>query len=118
MTENKRKHSRFNSLNLLHIEVYENDLLVKQGTGRTINVSESGILLETHFLINNESTVLVSIALKESLVEIKGIVIHTIQDSKDKYKIGIKFNPITKPNLEILKVYIDNFTTEKNEKEI
>ncbi|MGB5156208.1 MAG: PilZ domain-containing protein [Desulfobacterales bacterium] len=114
MIENKRKHFRLNSLNLSHVGVYENDLLVRQGMGRTLNVSESGILLETNFPINHKSNVLLSIGLEEDLVDIKGNIVHTILAGKDKYKTGIKINNITKPGLEIVKGYISDFTSKIN----
>lgn len=110
MTENKRKHSRINSLNLLHIGVYKNDLLIKQAIGRTINVSEEGILLETYFFIKPESNVLLSVGLKDYLLEIKGKALHATQDTDNKYKIGIKFNTISQSDLEILKKYINDIT--------
>ena len=70
-TENKRKHPRIPSLNLSYICLDENNNIVKQGMGRTLNISESGILLETHFPIESEYLVLMTIALKEDLLEIK-----------------------------------------------
>lgn len=118
MIKNQRKHFRLDSLNLLHIAIYENDILIKQGIGRTLNVSESGIMLETHFPIDQKNNVMVSIGLEEDLVEIKGKVIHATQHNNDKYKIGIKFNKITKSDLEIVKRYITNFTDGKDRKEI
>ena len=71
-SEDKRKHQRIPSLNLSYICLDENNNIVKQGMGRTLNLSESGILLETHFPIELEYLVLMTIALKEDLLEIKG----------------------------------------------
>ena len=51
-SENKRKHERIQSLNLSYICLDEDNNIVKQGMGRTLNISESGILLETHFPID------------------------------------------------------------------
>ena len=50
-TNEKRKHPRVNALNLSYICLDEDQQVIKQGMGRTLNVSESGILLETHFPI-------------------------------------------------------------------
>ena len=68
-SENKRKYQRIRSLNLSYICLDENNNIVKQGMGRTLNISESGILLETHFPIESEYSVLLTIALKEDLLE-------------------------------------------------
>ncbi|MBU1182325.1 MAG: hypothetical protein KKE00_12465 [Proteobacteria bacterium] len=73
MTSENRKHQRMASLNLLHVGVYKDDDLIKQGVGRTLNISDSGILLEIHFPIDTDNVVVqVAIGLKEDLFEIKG----------------------------------------------
>ena len=41
----KRRHTRYESLNLSYVCLDENDNIIKQGMGRTLNISESGILL-------------------------------------------------------------------------
>ena len=56
-TQEKRKHARFSSLNLSYVCLDENNQIIKQGMGRTLNVSESGILLETHFPIDKSHIV-------------------------------------------------------------
>lgn len=117
MTENKRKHLRVRSLNLLYFGVYEKDLLIKQGIGRTLDVSESGIRLETHFPMDPKNIVQLSIGLKDEIVEIKGRAVHSVSGSDGKYKIGVKFNRIKKSSLEIVKKYIAAFMEGKKGEE-
>jgi len=117
MTENKRKHTRVRSLNLLYFGVYEKDVLIKQGIGRTLDVSESGIRLETHFPVDSKNIVHLSIGLRDELVEIKGRAVHTVPGRSGKYEIGIKFNRIKKSSLEIVKIYITAFMAGKKRKE-
>ena len=57
MTSEKRKHMRINALNLSHVAVDDREDAVKQAIGRTLNVSETGILLETHFPIESDQNV-------------------------------------------------------------
>jgi len=116
MTENKRKHLRVRSLNLLYLGVYEKDVLIKQGIGRTLDVSESGIKLETHFQVDPKKIVQLSIGLKDEIVEIKGRTVHTVPGSMEKYEIGIKFNRLKKSSLEVVKKYITAFMKEKKKK--
>ena len=116
MTENKRKHTRVRSLNLLYFGVYEKDLLIKQGIGRTLDVSESGIRLETYFSVDPKNIVQLSIGLKDELVDIKGKAVHTVPGRSGKYEIGIKFNRIKKSSLEIVKKYITAFMEKKKRK--
>jgi len=116
MTDNKRKHLRVKSLNLLYIGVYEKAVLIKQGIGRTLDVSESGIKTETHFPIDPKNIVQLSIGFKDELVEIKGRAVRTVKGNSGKYKIGIKFNRINKTSLEIVKKYITAFMEGKKRK--
>lgn len=117
MVGEKRKHQRIASLNLLHIEVYKDDNLIKQGAGRTLNISEAGILLEIHFPIDAENVVIqLTIGLKEDLLEIKGKSVRYLQTENGKYEIGIVFDEITnKITDKILKEYIEVFTAGKSD---
>jgi hypothetical protein len=89
--EEKRKHQRFGSLNLSYVCLDENQRAVKQGMGRTLNLSESGILLETHFPIETAHMVLLSIGLGEDLVDVKGRPVHVRAAGQGLYEIGIEF---------------------------
>jgi len=104
-TENQRKHQRIQSLNLSYVCLDENNNIVKQGMGRTLNLSESGILLETHFPIESKYLVLMTIALKEDLLEIKGKPIHARSTETGKFEIGIEF---LEPNQESIRL-LENF---------
>ena len=113
----KRKHQRIASLNLLHIGVYKEGDLIKQGAGRTLNISESGILLEIHFPIDTDNVVIqLTIGLKEDLLEIKGNSVRYLQNENGKYQIGIMFDKITDETTDkILKKYIEAFAAEKSD---
>ncbi len=89
--EEKRKHHRFSSLNLSYVCLDENQKAVKQGMGRTLNLSESGILLETHFPIATTHNVILSIGLGEDLVDLRGRPVHVSSDGQGAYEVGIEF---------------------------
>lgn len=115
MVGEKRKHQRVASLNLLHVGVYKEGSLIKQGAGRTLNISESGILLEIHFPIDTDNVIIhLTIGLKEDLLEIKGKSVRYLQTESGKYQIGIMFDKIMdKTTDKILKGYIEAFTAGK-----
>jgi hypothetical protein len=116
MKENKRKHLRVKSINLIYVGVYEKNALIKQGIGRTLDVSESGIRLETHFPIEERHGVHLSIGLKDELVDIKGRTVHSVEGGRGKYEIGIRFNRMKKSSLEVVKKYVDAFEKSKKRK--
>jgi len=113
-TEEKRKHARVTSLNLSYFCLDKNDEIVKQGMGRTLNVSESGILLETAFPIDSGHTVLLNIGLEEDIVDIKGKPIHTKKNDQGLHEVGIQFLKINETTRKTLKKYIQIFANKKN----
>ncbi len=112
----KRKHPRFDSLNLSYLCVDEKGDIIYQGMGRTLNVSESGILLETVFGgINRENIVELTIALEDDLVDIKGTVVRCKAGEGEKSEAGIEFLEMDLDALRILKKFINLFEKQKED---
>jgi len=107
-SENKRKHERIQSLNLSYICLDEDNNIVKQGMGRSLNISESGILLETHFPIKPNHTIQLTISLEENLLDIKGKPVHVQSLDGGKYKIGIQFAELDETATKILQNFISD----------
>ncbi len=105
-TKKNRKHERVASLNLLHFTGYRNDVIIKQGMGRTLDVSESGVLLETHFLIELQDQLSLTIGLEDDLVEMKGRVVYCNEEEGGKFKVGIEFFEVDEKALQMLEQYI------------
>jgi hypothetical protein len=105
-SENNRRHERIRSLNLSYICLDEDGNIIKQGMGRTLNLSESGILLETHFPIEPHYLVLLTIALEDDLLELKGKPIHSRSLEKDKYEVGIEFLEPDKASIRLIENFI------------
>jgi c-di-GMP-binding flagellar brake protein YcgR len=108
-TEEKRKHARISSLNLSYVCLDENNQIIKQGMGRSLNVSESGILLETHFPIDDQQTVILTLGLEEDLIDIKGRPIHSHTNDEGKYEVGIEFLEFDAKARKALKKFIAAF---------
>ena len=106
-SENQRKYQRIPSLNLSYVCLDENNNIVKQGMGRTLNISESGILLETHFPIESEYLVILTIALEEDLLEIKGKPIHDRSNETGKFEVGIEFLEPDQDSIRLLEKFIN-----------
>jgi hypothetical protein len=107
-SENKRKHERIQSLNLSYICLDEEENIVKQGMGRTLNISESGMLLETHFPIEPIHVVQLTISLEENLLDLKGKPVHVRSSDEGKYEIGIKFVELDQSASDLLKKFISS----------
>jgi hypothetical protein len=72
-------------------------------------VSESGILLETHFPIDDQHVVTLTLGLEEDLVDIKGRPVHTRINDAGKYEVGIEFLKSDAKTHKALKKFIDTF---------
>ena len=116
--EQKRKHDRIDSLHLLNYICFdENNEEVNQGMGRTLNVSQGGILLETHIPVNKNHIISLSIGIEEDLVDIQGKVIYNRQGESGKTETGIEFVNIDDASLHVLKRYIIAFRELQEQKD-
>ena len=91
----KRRHIRIESTNLLNFVCTGGDgEPCQQGMGRTLNVSESGILLETYKPLDAQTRISITIGIEEELVDIEGEVVFLKESTKDIYEAGIQFSQI------------------------
>ena len=104
-----RRHIRIDSLNLSHITVTEEGSVVYQGMGRTLNVSESGILLETRYQMPLGDELVISIGFEDDLLELKGHAIFTKGTSPGMQETGIEFVDIDSAILPRLRSFIKTF---------
>ena len=106
----RREHPRIHCLNLLaYVCMNENSETVRQGMARTLDVSEGGILMETHVPIDPQYTVSLTLGLKDELTDIKGRVVHFRRDGNGKFQSGIRFMETEAPTSRILKKFIVAF---------
>lgn len=107
----RRIHERVESLYLLSfVSQNENGQVLKEGMGRTLNVSEGGILLETFDIIDPQYPLLMTIGLKDELMEIGGRIVHTSLQRDGNYLYGVRFDGVDHEKLKILRRYIAVFT--------
>jgi c-di-GMP-binding flagellar brake protein YcgR len=110
MNRDRRSESRFNSKNLIsYVCLDEDNKKYGQGMGRTLNISEGGILLETHVLIDPESTISLTIALEEELVDFNGRIAFSNKKKDGKYETGVNFIAQNAEKRRFLRHYITVF---------
>jgi hypothetical protein len=107
--QEKRKFIRIDSLNLSYVLVDGTNDEEKQTMGRTLNVSESGIRLETHVPVELNSTLTLTIGLEEDLVDIKGRVVHSAKTRDGRYQLGVEFFEKDEKASQILKKFLKAF---------
>ena len=110
MTPTEHRHSiRKNSLHLLdYLIIDQHGLQTTYSMGRTLDVSENGLKLETTHEISKGDTLLITVGLEEDLVDLRGEVVHTeILDGC--YITGIEFLDISAEGRRIFKKYAEAF---------
>jgi c-di-GMP-binding flagellar brake protein YcgR len=112
--DGKRKDPWIQSANLISYVVRdEKDQDIMQGMGRTLNVSEGGILLETHVPLDPHYMVTVTIALEDELVEFRGRIVHSTKREDGGFTSGIEFIEVGEERRRYLRQYVMLFKGEE-----
>ncbi|MBN2062610.1 MAG: PilZ domain-containing protein [Deltaproteobacteria bacterium] len=114
--EDKRKNKRIDSHNLLAFSCLdENGEVVTQGMGRTLDVSEGGILLETHAPLDPRYSVSLSIGMEEDVMDFIGKVAYTRQKESGDCEAGIQFLDMDAEKARVLRQFAVIFKDEMAE---
>ncbi len=89
---NRRKHVRVETNNLIaHETIGRDGKVVSRSMSKALNVSRSGILLETSYPIVAEGISLMAVDLDDNLIEMKGRPIYCRETYTGMYQTGISF---------------------------
>ena len=103
----RRKHPRFDSVNAVSYVCFnQNEEAVQEGKGRTWNVGQGGILLETQVPIDHEHVVSLAISGKDSVIDVKGEPVHSRTMEDGKVESGIQFIDLDEPTLQVIREFI------------
>ena len=90
--EDRRRHTRVETGNLIsHESISSNGQILSRNMGKALNISRSGILLETSGFIKSEYVSLTTVDLNNKLIEIKGRPIYCRRIDSGMYQVGISF---------------------------
>ena len=105
----RRKNGRPQSLNLLDFVVVDSKGRHGEYTmARTLNVSKGGILMETHLKLDKGQQVMLTLELKNSLVNIMGKIVYSAF-IHPRYRYGIEFFYVSEADQKLLDAYVDAF---------
>lgn len=90
--KDRRKHVRVETNNLISYESTDkDDEIFFNSMGKAVNVSRSGILLETAHLIEAEYVSISTVDLNSNLIKLKGQLIYCRKTDSGLYQSGIRF---------------------------
>lgn len=109
MTTERRRYIRPELLNLLdYLVVDEQGRPSEYSMARTLNVSRGGILMETHIPLPKGQQVMVTLGLKDQLIDVMGRIVYTATSS-GRHQNGIEFFHVSDNDKRILDNYIAAF---------
>ena len=109
MNSERRKNDRLESLHLLDFVVV--DEFGQHGDytmGRTLNVSRGGILMETHLEMREGQQVVITMELKNVLLNVMGKIVYA-SFVNPRYRYGIEFYEVPDADQRLLDSYVDAF---------
>ena len=105
----RRNSPRVSCISLLHYNFLDQrEFDKRQGIARTINVSESGILIESGYPFPIHSILEISLAVEEELIILKGEVVRGMISENDNYYLGLRFIELSQRNRQIILDFIIN----------
>jgi len=113
-----REYIRYDSLNLVSYIIYSEDgISISQGIGRTLNMSQGGILLEIEDLLDEDiKNISMTIAIGENVVNVGGRVAFTLITTAGFTEYGIQFIGTDRKTSEIIECFIDGSLSETQKK--
>ena len=110
MEETERRHFiRPEALNLLdYLVVDDQGRQGQYSMGRTLNISKGGILMETHIPLPQGQQVMITLGLKDELIDIMGKIVYSTFDA-DRHQNGIEFSHVSDADQKILNRYVKEF---------
>lgn len=107
----KRKHPRIDTENEVdYILLDKNRERVGYGKARTLNLSQSGVLLETDNPLEGSFVILMTLDLDENQVQVKGRIANTRKSNKPGcYLTGIRFTGSKKEHINAIVTFVKNY---------
>jgi len=116
MTTERRRFIRPEALNLLdYLVVDDQGRQGEYSMGRTLNISEGGILMETHIPLPIGQQVMITLGLEDTLVDVMGRIIYATYDA-GRHQNGIEFSNVAESDKKTLDQYVEEFHNQYKEK--
>lgn len=114
----KRHFIRHDAIHLIdYLEVYKDGSFGTYSMGRTLDVSNNGLQLETTLPIPPGTTLELTVGIADDLVDLKGRVIHC-RTAQGRYVSGISFAPLEKEGARVLGLYMQAFNQRKRQNKL
>ena len=115
-TPERRKHSRVKiNYPISYGCTDKKGCIVQQNMGVALNISQSGILIETADSVFSKYISLISVDLNKDIIEIKGKVAYCKMSKTKKYRVGISFEGTHAQSIHFVKGLIRSYYYNRDE---
>ncbi len=106
--DERRRDPRLKRLNMVSLSrCNEMGVWLDQAVGRTLDISQNGILLELDHYLESGARVRLEVALAEDVIALGGVVCHVeVIEGLERYTVGIEFQELTPKARATLEDYI------------
>jgi len=112
-TNEKRRFLRLDSLHLLDYQIIdENGYECDYSMARTLDVSINGIKIETFSEIPLPSTLIITLGVEDTLIDIEGTPIYS-EEVDGRFLSGVEFKKVNVQDRSVLRRYVDEFEARK-----
>lgn len=114
----KRSHPRLHTTTQVAFTCFdEKGSVGTRGTGKALNISQGGILMETHDLVICPFIRLAALDNEKNPIVFKGRVIFAKPLEGKRFEVGIRFGGNRKQNLDSLTRFVKSFYRKQNNNE-
>ena len=111
----KRRYPRIKTENLLSYEgIDENGNQAERGMGKTLDISQGGLLMEAAVPVEAKFVLLMSLDIKEEPIKIKGKVVYSREAEAKIFHTGVRFIETTEKINTFIKGMITDFIYKKS----
>ncbi|MFP3980352.1 MAG: PilZ domain-containing protein [Desulfobacterales bacterium] len=112
----RRKHPRISTSNEVdYILLDQNRQRVEEGKGRTLNLSQSGALLETASPLKGSFIILMTLSLDGEQVKVRGRVAYTREaDQPGRHLTGVRFTGSKKEHVNAIVAFVKTYYHQKH----
>jgi c-di-GMP-binding flagellar brake protein YcgR len=112
----RRKYPRITTENAVSYILFdENNEVIDRGNGKTLNLSQSGVLLKTEKPINGSYILLITINLRGKKVKVRGRVVNTRQSERLRmFLSGIEFIGNDQEQREAIVAFVKAYNRQKH----
>ncbi|MCL2459250.1 MAG: PilZ domain-containing protein [Desulfobulbus sp.] len=109
MSKERRRYIRPEALNLLdYLVVDDQGRPSEYSMARTLNVSKGGILMETHTPLPKGQQLMITLGLKDQLIDVMGRIVYSASDAGWHHS-GVEFFHVSDNDKHILDSYVEAF---------